>query len=230
MNPRTSTYSAASEDSPSQRNGQDSGQSDSASSTNTAKKCSPKTLMPTPRSTDADRGGRGDLIQMVRGNSNRHFAPTSSTSTETPIEVSPSSQGDFLASLSALPACAVDARHRRDRVWIVGRNVSDQCGTGLEGCAVAGNACTGGTQREEQPTGLCRTQAISNPTRELLNGNRRTRGRCAESTDCCRWEPEPDVGRVAHGIPKRVDRLKGLGNAIVPQVAYEILREIRKLC
>jgi DNA (cytosine-5)-methyltransferase 1 len=33
------------------------------------------------------------------------------------------------------------------------------------------------------------------------------------------WEIEPDVGRVANGVPDRVDRLKGLGNAIVPQVA-----------
>jgi DNA (cytosine-5)-methyltransferase 1 len=38
------------------------------------------------------------------------------------------------------------------------------------------------------------------------------------------WETEPAVGRVADGIPNRVDRLKGLGNAIVPQVAYEIIR------
>ena len=34
------------------------------------------------------------------------------------------------------------------------------------------------------------------------------------------WLPEPDVGRVAHGVPSRVDRLKGLGNAVVPQVAF----------
>jgi len=38
----------------------------------------------------------------------------------------------------------------------------------------------------------------------------------------CNWEIEPDVGRVAHGIPRRVDRLKGLGNAIVPQIAMNI--------
>ena len=33
------------------------------------------------------------------------------------------------------------------------------------------------------------------------------------------WLVEPNVGRVAHGIPARVDRLKGLGNAIVPEIA-----------
>ena len=36
------------------------------------------------------------------------------------------------------------------------------------------------------------------------------------------WFAEPNVGRVAHGISKRVDRLKGLGNAIVPQLAMQI--------
>jgi DNA-cytosine methyltransferase len=41
------------------------------------------------------------------------------------------------------------------------------------------------------------------------------------------WSVEPDVGRVAHGIPNRVDRLKGLGNAIVPQVAALIMERIK---
>lgn len=40
------------------------------------------------------------------------------------------------------------------------------------------------------------------------------------------WEAEPRVGRVVDGLPGRVDRLKGLGNAIVPQVAYEIFSAI----
>jgi DNA (cytosine-5)-methyltransferase 1 len=38
------------------------------------------------------------------------------------------------------------------------------------------------------------------------------------------WEIEPNVGRVANGIPSRTHRLKSLGNAIVPQVAFEILK------
>lgn len=38
------------------------------------------------------------------------------------------------------------------------------------------------------------------------------------------WKFEPNVGRVANGIPARVDRLRGLGNAVVPQVAEYIGR------
>ena len=40
------------------------------------------------------------------------------------------------------------------------------------------------------------------------------------------WTTEPDVGRVAHGVPARVDRLRALGNAVVPQVAEHIGRLI----
>jgi len=40
------------------------------------------------------------------------------------------------------------------------------------------------------------------------------------------WQSEPDVGRVAHGIPSRVDRLRCLGNAVVPQVVEVIGRAI----
>jgi DNA (cytosine-5)-methyltransferase 1 len=40
------------------------------------------------------------------------------------------------------------------------------------------------------------------------------------------WLFEPDVGRVAHGVSARVDRLRGLGNAVVPQVAEYVGRLI----
>jgi DNA (cytosine-5)-methyltransferase 1 len=48
--------------------------------------------------------------------------------------------------------------------------------------------------------------------------------RAAESRR--KWLPEPDVGRVANGVPQRVDRLKGLGNAVVPQIPELIGRAI----
>ena len=40
------------------------------------------------------------------------------------------------------------------------------------------------------------------------------------------WHTEPDVGRVAHGVPGRVHRLKALGNSIVPKIAEEIGKAI----
>jgi len=40
------------------------------------------------------------------------------------------------------------------------------------------------------------------------------------------WAVEPAVGRVADGVPGRVDRLRALGNAVVPQQVYPILRGI----
>ena len=36
------------------------------------------------------------------------------------------------------------------------------------------------------------------------------------------WGVEPNVGRVAHGVSRRVDRIRGLGNAIVPAIAKQI--------
>jgi hypothetical protein len=41
-----------------------------------------------------------------------------------------------------------------------------------------------------------------------------------------RWEAEPNVGRVADGVPDRAHRLKALGNAVVPQIPELIGRAI----
>jgi DNA (cytosine-5)-methyltransferase 1 len=48
------------------------------------------------------------------------------------------------------------------------------------------------------------------------------------------WEVEPELGRVADGIPNRVDRLKQLGNSLVPQIpeliGYAILQKENEKC
>ncbi len=43
------------------------------------------------------------------------------------------------------------------------------------------------------------------------------------------WSTESDVGRLADGVPRRVDKLKGLGNSIVPQIAELLFKQIKGL-
>ena len=87
-----------------------------------------------------------------------------------------------------IPAAAVGAPHRRDRIWIVADCKSKQS-----------TECDPRVNREKRW--------------KLRNSN------CGNGGV---WPTEPDVGRVAHGIPARVDRLKSLGNAVVPQVVQVI--------
>jgi len=43
------------------------------------------------------------------------------------------------------------------------------------------------------------------------------------------WRVEPDIPRIATGVKNRVDRLKCLGNAVVPQQVYPILKAIAEI-
>ena len=60
----------------------------------------------------------------------------------------------------------------------------------------------------------------------ILDWGRGFGGDSRNGTADTQWSVEPDVGRVAHGVPARVDRLRGLGNAVVPQVAEYVGRMI----
>lgn len=95
-----------------------------------------------------------------------------------------------------LPACAVDAPHRRDRLWIVAHDDRQQRGT--------------------------------NERKTDAKANRRNNACGSGQTDqqFAQWQPEPGLGRVAHGVSNRVDRLRALGNAVVPQVVEVIGRAI----
>ena len=124
-----------------------------------------------------------------------------------------------------IPACAVDAKHRRDRVWIVGYSGRSSSGTGL--CQV------GEKQDGTQSGNASCTLADAKCIRSLPRWNDAGQSTFAQPVNCskswCQWLPEPAVGRVANGIPRRVDRLRALGNAVVPQQAYILFREIARI-
>lgn len=112
---------------------------------------------------------------------------------------------DVLGDLAALgydaewhciPACAVGAPHRRDRIWIVAYSPSQR----LEGW---------------QPTAPAQT------TRRELAG----RGFRVGAS----WPDAPVIPRVGYGLSDWVDRLRSLGNAVVPQIPELIGRAIMKI-
>lgn len=115
--------------------------------------------------------------------------------------------GSVLGDLAALgydaewhciPACAVGAPHRRDRIWIVAD------ADGFDGNR---RASWVGSRFFDAET------SKADDWRGYRSAN-------------VQWLTEPDVGRVAHGVPSRVDRLRGLGNAVVPQITEIIGRAI----
>ena len=148
------------------------------------------------------------------------------------------------AEWHCVPASAIGAPHRRDRIWIIAyarslrvgeltrsRNLRDKerdysqaklrrdeltLGTSADGerkpLAYTNNQGLQG--REETGNTSCIGPRFQQQFERCLNGYRTA------------WETEPNVGRVAHGIPARSHRLKGLGNAVVPQIPELIGRAI----
>lgn len=127
-------------------------------------------------------------------------------------------------------AAAVGAWHRRSRVFFVGlADVADTDGAGLQRREQSGAPAAAedtGEQPPRAPAGEC-SEAVYDAMRGRCAGLAR-REQSPELADGRCWAAEPDVGRVAHGIPARVDRLKCLGNAVVPQQAYPIFRALRE--
>ena len=125
-------------------------------------------------------------------------------------------------------AAAVGAWHRRSRVFFVGiADVADADGAGLQGREQSGAPAAAegtGEQPPRTPAGEC-CETVCNAVRIGCAGIVR-REQSPELAHGCCWAAEPDVGRVAHGIPARVDRLKCLGNAVVPQQAYPIFKAL----
>ena len=102
---------------------------------------------------------------------------------------------------NCIPACAIGASHRRERVWIVAHT----------------NGGDGAAERASEAD-----ESISIPVLNGSDWNIEHGG----STRILWNMPYAGIVRAFDGIPRRVDRMRGLGNAIVPQVAAVLLREM----
>lgn len=128
----------------------------------------------------------------------------------------------FDAEWHCIPAAAVGAPHIRDRVFILA------CSNGRDGGDEPDNIGENGSRRTSDnirssgidSADVADAASIDVQSSKAGNGTSKQLGDIRSSEDIrARWASEPDVGRVAHGVPARVDRLRGLGNAVVPQVA-----------
>jgi len=125
-----------------------------------------------------------------------------------------------------IPAAAVGAPHRRDRVWIVGHANNQRepvsgyqeadCRRAADRFVRTGQDVPHADSQGQHARALdAEVGSASEPVAD--DGTE-----CAATFGSDWWLSEPDVGRVAHGVPARVDRLRALGNAVVPQIPYLI--------
>lgn len=131
---------------------------------------------------------------------------------------------DYTVRTFVIPACGVNAPHQRYRTAIVAHS-------SIKG--VRRLSVQPGQSRQTRSDIMWGSENVANPNSP--NGERTgTSGNEAgkpQFTDSNRgrtewWAIEPGMGRVANGISHRVDRLKCLGNAVVPAQFYPIFQAI----
>jgi DNA (cytosine-5)-methyltransferase 1 len=146
------------------------------------------------------------------------------------------------AEWHCIPASAVGAPHRRDRVWIVAYpHVSGRDAQPLP--CTQRHLKADDTHADQSGQG-CGTRCSSSPL-AYPNASRHVPHKYGANTEWSPliqerqiqslfesrgqgwWASEPGLGRVAHGIPGRSHRLKQLGNAVVPQIPELIGRAIQ---
>jgi DNA (cytosine-5)-methyltransferase 1 len=123
-----------------------------------------------------------------------------------------------------ISAAEVRAPHLRERWFLLAHSNSSKIGheSGW-GCGSLGEGKT-----KSRHDG--REESLANSLREGLERQwGKPIGAGAQFSDTCDkswWTTEPNVGRVANGVSLRVDRLRGLGNAVVPAQAREAFKRL----
>jgi DNA (cytosine-5)-methyltransferase 1 len=130
------------------------------------------------------------------------------------------------AEWHCIPASYIGAPHRRDRIWVVAYP-SSQPGYGGED--YPGERMEAQSQPEPRdrrgPADVAYAIGQRQPgSWEPIDASHPEAGAIGKAVDALHggfrsvWAVEPDVGRVADGIRSRVDRLRCLGNSVVPQI------------
>ena len=136
------------------------------------------------------------------------------------------SQIGYDAEWHCIPASELGAHHHRDRIWIVAYpNSNSQPRQSLNAGEIQKTSFLADTQcvgQSEQRLHGGRVSEASSQNRQaswIVN-------RCEGNASV--WDTEPNVGRVANGIPNQSHRLKCLGNAVVPPIPELIGRAINE--
>ena len=146
------------------------------------------------------------------------------------------------AEWHCIPASAIGAHHHRDRIWIIAYpNCSDNTRFNESPSQRSGQITLKGSEyfgRRSGEQNVADTECQHRRDNEQLESSAsewtasatHTAAICeniARTTGQTLWRSEPDVGRVANGVPARSHRLKCLGNAVVPQIPELIGRAIK---
>lgn len=143
------------------------------------------------------------------------------------------------AEWHCIPASAVGAPHQRDRIWIVaypnsndgrhGRSpITSDGQTRVEFGRSGERFIEPNSSQTMAYTDVIGTQVSTEgqyPSQQVLRGS----SEAWRATVGGVWGAEPCVGRVADGVSGRMDRIKQLGNAVVPQIPELIGRAINAI-
>jgi DNA (cytosine-5)-methyltransferase 1 len=130
----------------------------------------------------------------------------------------------FDAEWHCIPASAVGAHHRRDRIWIVA--YARRGGGWPQQVGELGGGCSPVAANDGSPEPVAEADDAGRPVRRQPQAFADVVLQRCHLARADAWLTEPDVGRVADGVPNRVDRLTALGNAVIPQIPEVIGRAV----